>query len=164
MKCLLVSLASLSLLVSPALAAPPTVGMAVVDPKEQPVGTVTAVEGESFVTVRTDKHEVRLPVASFANQDGKLYLALGQAELNAKVEADKALIAASLQPGKPVQGLNGQVLGTIESSDATGVVIKLPSGKTAKIPSNGVSGRVEGPAVVGVTSEQLEAQLGGTGK
>ena len=159
MKRLLASFATLSLLAAPTLAAPIAVGTPVVDTKEQPVGTVAAVEGESVVTVRTDKHDVRLPVASFANQDGKLYLALSQAELNAKYETDQAAIAASLEIGKPVKGTNGTVLGTVESKDEAGVVIKLVSGKTIKVPSNGIAGGVDG-AVVGITAEQLEAQLG----
>ena len=160
MKRLLVTFATLSLLAAPAMAAPPfTVGTAVVDVNGAPVGVISATEGDTIVTVRTDKHDVRLPVASFTNQDGKLYFALNQADLNAKYESDQAAITASLQPGKPVKGMNGQVLGMIESSDATGIVIKLSSGRTAKIPSSGVAGSVDG-AVVGVTAEQLEAQLG----
>lgn len=164
MKRLLVPFVTFSLISASALAAPPyTVGTAVLDARSGPVGTVAATEGDTVVVVRTDKYDVRLPVTSFKAQNGKLYIALTQAELNAKHEADQAAIAASLLPGRPVQGLGGTVLGTIESFDSTGVVIKLANGKVIKIPSNGIAGRAVGPAVAGVTAEQLEAQLKAAG-
>ena len=162
MRRLLVPFATLSFIAAPAFAAEPyVVGAQVYDPQGGAVGTISATEGDTVVTVRTDKHDVRLPVASFTHQDGKLYIALTQPALNAKYESDQAAITASLLPGQPVKGLNGQVLGTIESSDATGVVIVLASGKKAKIPASGIAGGVGG-AVVGVTAEQLEAQLAAT--
>ncbi len=160
---LLVPFVSLSLLAAPALAAPPyAVGTAVVDTKGGAVGTISATEGDTIVKVRTDKHDIRLPVTSFAKDpsSGKLLLALTQAELNAKYEADMAAAAASLEVGKPVKGLNGQVLGTIESIDANQVQLKLASGQSVQFPRSGIAGGVDG-AVAGITLEQLQAQLKG---
>lgn len=161
---LLVPFGVISLLSAPALAAPPyAVGTAVVDTKGASVGTIAATEGDTIVTVRTDKHDIRLPVSSFAKDPntGKLLLALSQAELNAKFEADQAAVAASLEVGKPVKGLNGQVLGTIEAIDDKEVQMKLPTGQTVKFPRSGIAGASDG-AVVGITAEQLEAQIKGT--
>ena len=163
MKRLIVPFLSLSLLAAPALAAPPyTVGAVVLDTKGDPVGTIAATEGDTVVTVRTDKHDIRLPVASFAVESGKLYIALSRPELNAKFEADQAAIAASLEVGKPVKGMNGATLGTIESIDDKEVLLKLTSGKSVRVPREGIAGGVDG-AVAGITAEQLEAQLKASG-
>jgi preprotein translocase subunit YajC len=159
MKHLFVPFAFLSLVSAPALAAPPhAVGTPVLDTKGNPVGIISATEGDAIVRVRTDRHEIRLPVGSFTAQDGKLYLALTQAELNAKYEADMAAVADSLEVGKPVKGLNGALLGTIEAIDDKEVLLKLTSGQSVKLPRNGIAGAVDG-ATAGITLDQLQAQL-----
>ena len=160
---LLLPLASLSLIAAPVLAAGPhAVGTAVVDTQGNPVGIISAAHGDAVVVVRTDKHDIALPVASFTAQHGKVYLGLTRAQLNAQYEASLAASAASLQVGKPVKGLNGAVLGTIESIDDQEVQLKLESGQSVKMPRSGVAGGVDG-ATAGITLEQLKAQLGVSG-
>jgi hypothetical protein len=157
---LFVALASASLaLASPAFAQAGgfTVGAQVVDSSGNPVGTVTAVNGD-VVTVKTDKLDANLGKASFASQDGKLYIGMTQAELNALVEKDKAAAEASLAVGAPVNGTAGTEVGTIEAIDAEFVTLKLTSGKSIRIPRSGIVGSANG-AVIGLTAAELEAQV-----
>lgn len=154
---LFVALASASLaLAGPAFAQAGgfTVGAQVLDSSGNPVGTVTAVNGD-VVTVKTDKLEANLGKASFANQDGKLYIGLTQAQLNETVEKDKAAAEASLAVGAAVKDSAGAAAGTIESIDAEFVTLKLPSGKSVRIPRAGIAGSSSG-AVVGLAVAELE--------
>jgi hypothetical protein len=155
---LLVALASVSLaLAGPAFAQAGgfTVGAQVLDSSGNPVGTVTAVNGD-VVTVKTDKLEANLGKASFADQDGKLYIGLTQAQLNETVEKDKAAAEASLTVGAAVKDSAGAAAGTIESIDAEFVTLKLPSGKSVRIPRSGIAGSASG-AVVGLAVADLES-------
>ena len=138
-----------------------TVGAQVLDSSGNPVGTVTAVNGD-VVTVKTDKLEANLGKASFASQDGKLYVGMTQAELNALIEKDKAAAEASLAVGSPVKGTGGAQVGTFEAIDAEFVTLKLTSGKSVRIPRSGIAGSAQG-AVVGLTVADLEAQTSGDG-
>ena len=67
--------------------------MQVSDPKGGVVGTVKSVQGDNLL-ISTGTHEVLLPKASFAAQDGKLYFAMTQAELNAEIEKSTATAGA----------------------------------------------------------------------
>lgn len=131
------------------------VGTEVLDPSGNPVGTVTAVNGD-VVTIKTDKVEAPLGKASFAQQDGKLYIGNTQAELNALIEQTNAAAAASLAVGAPVKDSAGTAVGTIEAIDAEFVTLKLASGKSIRIPRNGIAGSADG-AVVGLTAADLES-------
>jgi len=153
--------------VSLALAAPLTPALAqaaggfvagtqVTDAKGGPVGTVTAVNGD-VVTIKTDKYETNLSKSSFAQSDGKLLLGMTQAELNAAIEKDKAAAEASLAVGAPVKDSAGVAVGTIGAIDADFVTIKLASGKSVRLPRNGIAGSANG-AVIGVAAADLEAQ------
>ena len=64
----------------------PTVGAAVTDAQGGAVGTITAVDG-STVTLRTDRHEVALPVTSFTVTEDAVLVGVTQAQLNAQVDA-----------------------------------------------------------------------------
>ena len=136
------------------------VGTIVTDAKGGPVGTVTAVNGD-VVTVHTDKLDANLAKASFTPNEGKLLVGMTQAELNAVVEKDQAAAAASLAVGAEIKGTGGAVLGTIDAIDTEFVTIKLASGNKVRIPRAGVVGSATG-AVVGLTAEQLEAQVSAT--
>ncbi|HYC95954.1 MAG TPA: hypothetical protein VEB39_09690 [Sphingomicrobium sp.] len=156
---LFVAFASASLaLASPAFAQAGgfTVGAQVLDSSGNPVGTISAINGD-VVTVKTDKVEANLGKASFAQQDGKLYIGNTQAELNALVEQANAAAAASLVVGAPVKDSAGAAAGTIEAIDAEFVTLKLASGKSVRLPRNGIAGSASG-AVIGVTVADLEAQ------
>ena len=131
-----------------------TVGAEVLDSSGNPVGTVTAVQGD-VVTVKTDKLDANLGKGSFANQDGKLYIGMTQAELNATVEKDKAAAEASLAVGAAVKDSAGADAGTIEAIDAEFVTLKLASGKSVRIPRSGIAGSANG-AVIGLTAADLE--------
>jgi preprotein translocase subunit YajC len=155
---LFVALATASLaLASPAFAQAGsgfTVGAQVLDGSGNPVGTITAVNGD-VVTVKTDKVDANLGTASFAQQDGKIYIGMTQAELNAAVEKDHAAAEASLAVGAEVKDSAGASAGTIEAIDAEFVTIKLASGKSVRIPRTGIAGSANG-AVIGLLVADLE--------
>ncbi|QDP20329.1 hypothetical protein [Sphingomonas xanthus] len=157
-----VTLASLSLaFAAPAFAqAGFAVGTPVTDVKGGAVGTVTAINGD-VVTVRTDKHEANLGRDSFTPHEGKLLFSMTQAELNAAVEKDKAAAEASLVAGATVNGRAGTPVGTIDSIDSEFVTVKLASGKLVRLPRTGIAGSPNG-AVIGLTADQLEAQVSAT--
>ena len=161
---LFVALASAALAAaSPAIAQSGgfAVGSQVLDSSGNPVGTITAVAGD-VVTVKTDKLDANLGKGSFAQQDGKLYIGMTQAELNAAVEKDQAAAEASLAVGAPVKGSGGAEVGTIEAIDTEFVTLKLSSGKSVRLPRNGIAGSSAG-AVIGITAADLEASAGGNG-
>lgn len=135
-----------------------TVGMQVTDAKGGPVGTVTAIQGDN-IKVKTDKLDALLPKASFAVSDGKLLIGMTQAELDAAIEKSLAAADASVKAGATVNGPNGAAVGTIDSVTADGVAIKLLSGKMVQVPRTGVRGNADGTVTIGVTADELEAQL-----
>lgn len=137
------------------------VGMQVVDTKGGPVGSVEALKGDNIL-IKTDKHEALLPKSSFAVSDGKLYFAMTQAELDAEIEKHLAAAQASVASGASVKGLSGAELGKIDSVTSDSVVIALTSGKKVEINKTGVRGNPDGTVTVGLTAEQLEAQVGKT--
>ena len=154
---LLAALASAALLAaSPAFAQADSfaVGAEVLDGSGNAVGTVTAVNGD-VVTVKTDKLDANLGKGSFAQQDGKLYVGMTQAELNATVEKENAAAEASLAVGAAVKDSAGASAGTIEAIDAEFVTLKLASGKSVRLPRNGIAGSSAG-AVIGLTAAELE--------
>ena len=121
--------------------------MPVVDAKGGAVGTVTGVTGD-LVVVKTDRHEVSLPKASFTVDQGKLLFGMTQAELNAATEKSLADAAAALVVGAPVKGTDGATVGTIDAIDAEFATIKLASGKLVRIPRSGLGASADG-AVIG---------------
>jgi preprotein translocase subunit YajC len=135
------------------------VGTVVTDAKGGAVGTVTAVNGD-IVTVHTNKLDANLSKSSFTPSEGKLLVGLTQAELNAAGGKDTAAADASLAVGAEVKGSGGATLGTIDAIDTEFVTIKLASGNKVRIPRSGISGAATG-AVIGLTVEQLEAQVTG---
>ncbi len=157
---LLIALASATLaLAGPAYAQANgfVVGAQVLDSSGNPVGTVSAVDGE-VVTVKTDRLDAALGKGSFAQQDGKLYVGMTQAELNSFVEAEQAKAEASLAVGATFKDSAGAEAGTIEAIDAEFVTLKLASGKSVRIPRAGIAGSSTG-AVVGLTAADLEAAV-----
>jgi preprotein translocase subunit YajC len=128
-------------------------GMAVVDPGGGTVGTVTAVNTDTLL-VKTDKHEVRLPLASFTAHEGQLLFAMTAEQLNAETERLLAEAAAAVAPGAQVYGSDGTLAGTIESIDTELVTIKLASGNMVRLPRSGVGGSDKG-AVLGMTTARI---------
>jgi hypothetical protein len=136
-------------------------GMAVVDPDGGTVGTVTAVNTDTLL-VKTDRHEVLIPLASFTAHEGKLLFAMTAEQLNAATEESMAQAAAAVAPGADVYGSDGTLAGTIDSIDTELVTIKLASGDMVRLPRSGVGGSDKG-AVLGMTTAritQLAAEAG----
>ena len=136
-----------------------SVGMQIVDPTGAPVGTVTALSGNNL-QVKTDKHEVMLPKASFRLGTGKLHFAMTQAQLNAEIEKSVAAAEASVTAGATVKGLQGTEIGKIDSVTDTDVVIALTSGSKIQVARKGVRGNADGSVTVGLTADQLKATAG----
>jgi preprotein translocase subunit YajC len=128
-------------------------GMQVVDPSGGAVGTVTAVKGDNLI-LKTDKHEVQLPLASFTADQGNLLFGMTAAQLNAETEKAMAAAAAAVAVGAQVYGSEGTLVGQIEAIDTEYVTIKLTSGTSVRLPRAGVGGSANG-AVLGITAEQL---------
>ena len=142
-------------LAQPALAQGPSVGAQVRDTKGGEVGTITKVDGQ-FVIVKTDRHEVRLPVSSFTAHEGAFLMAMTRDQLNAEVEKTLASASANLAAGASVTGSQGGLVGTIDSLDAEFVTVKLTSGKLVRLPRKSVAPGPNG-AVIGMSVAELEA-------
>lgn len=159
------AIATAPLALAPAVAATAaevTPGMQVIDPSGSPVGTVTAVKGENLI-LKTDKHELHLPLTSFTASEGKLLFGMTAAEINAEADKQLAEAAAAITVGAQVYGSDGSLAGQIEAVEAEFVTVKLANGATVRLPRSGLTGSANG-AVLGVTTEQLiqlAAQSGG---
>lgn len=139
--------------------APITAGMQIVDVKGGMVGTVTAID-PTTVTLKTDRHEAKLPRSSFTLDQGKLLFGMTQAELNAAIDTEIAKANAALVPGANVKSSDGIAVGTIASIDTENATITLTSGGKVTVPRSGISGTADG-AIIGVTAAQLKAQIAG---
>jgi preprotein translocase subunit YajC len=128
--------------------------MQIVDTAGGRVGTVTAIQGDNL-TVKTDKHEIALPKASFTVNNGKLLFAMTQAQLDTQIEASLAAAKAAVAAGSTVKGVGGEPIGTIESVADGKVTIVLESGRKLVLPQVGVRGNTDGTATVGYTSGQI---------
>ena len=137
-------------------------GMTVVDPSGGTVGTVTGVKADALV-LKTDRHEVQIPLTSFTAHEGKLLFGMTAAELNAETEKSMADAAAAVTVGASVYGSDGSLAGTIDALDDQLVTIKLTGGESVRLPRSGVAGGANG-ATLGVTTAQLNelaSQAGG---
>ena len=142
---------------APALAQTLAPGAAIVDTKGQPVGTVVAVNGD-VATVRTDRHELRMPLSSIRVDKTNGVVAMTQAELNAGVDQAIAKMAAAIAPGATIYDPAGGIVGTIGAVEADLVTVRLPSTREVRLPRNSFSmGRLG--LLVGTTAAQMEAQL-----
>ena len=128
-------------------------GMQVVDPSGGKVGQVIGVNGANLI-LKTDKHEVQLPMTSVTASEGKLLFGMTAAQLDAATEQAMAAASAAVAPGASVYGSDGTLAGTIEEIDDALVKIKLANGQSVRIPRNGVSGSDKG-AVMGITTAKL---------
>jgi preprotein translocase subunit YajC len=128
-------------------------GMQVVDPAGGAVGTVTSVTADNLV-LKTDKHELALPLSSFTASEGKLLFGMTAAELNAEADKQLAAAQAAVAVGAQVYGSDGTLAGQIEAIDTEFVTIKLSGGEIVRLPRSGVGGSDKG-AVVGITTAEL---------
>jgi preprotein translocase subunit YajC len=130
-------------------------GAVVRDTSGGEVGTVTRVDGQ-YLIVKTDRHEVKLPVSSFTPAEGGLLFGMTRAQLNAEVDKTLAAASAKIAPGAAIAGAAGAKLGTIEAVDAQFVTVKLASGASVRIPRASVAPAPDG-AVTSLTAAELEA-------
>jgi len=147
-----------------ALAAPAaaqSVGMQVVDTAGAPVGTVTTIQGDNL-QVKTDKHEVLVPKASFTLNEGKLLFGLTQAQFNAKIEESTAASAKAIAAGATVNGTAGSAVGKIEAVEGANVTVSLTSGKRIQLPATALRGNADGTVTIGYTAEQLDTLVNGS--
>ena len=158
MRLIVGTIAAIGLAVSAPVAAQ-SVGMQVVDTAGAPVGTVTAIQGANL-QVKTDKHEALLPKSSFSVSDGKLLFGMTQAQLDAEIEKNLSAANAAIVAGATVKGLQGTQIGTIDSVADGKVTIALPSGKKIAVAQDGVRGNPDGTVTVGLSADQLDAQVG----
>ncbi len=131
-------------------------GAQVKDTQGGDVGTVTQVDGQ-FVILKTDKHEVRLPVSSFTAHQGHFIMAMTRDQLNAEVEKTKATASAKLAPGAAVTSTAGGNVGTIEAVEGEFVTLKLPNGKLVRLPRAAIAASANGGVVDASVVTQLEA-------
>jgi hypothetical protein len=137
-------------------------GMQVVDTSGGVVGTVKSVQGD-YILVDTGSHEAMLPKASFTPTEGKLLFGMTKAQLDAEIEKSAAAANAAIKPGATVKGLNGAAVGTIDTVDAQNATLKLSSGQSVAVPLSGLRGNPDGTVLIGLTAEQLQAQVGASG-
>jgi hypothetical protein len=140
-------------------AAAVTAGAVVKDTKGGEVGTILKVEGDQLV-LKTDKHEVPLPVSSFTATDTGALFGMTRDQLNAEVDKAKAAAEAQIVAGATVKGPTGAEVGKIEAVDSQFVTLKLPSGATVRAPRTAFAGGPAGP-VTSLTTDQLEAAAKG---
>ena len=130
------------------------VGATVTDPAGGTVGTIIAIDGANL-TLRTDKHEVPLPVSSFTATDSAVLFGMTQADLNAAVEAAEARAQAAFAVGAVVRDRNNAVLGPVQALDGETVTIRLSNG-LVRLPRNALAAGRDG-LVTGATLAELQA-------
>ena len=132
------------------------VGATVTDPQGGQVGTITAIEGQQLV-LRTDKHEVRLPVASFTATDNAVLFALSRDQLNAQVDQALAQAQQAIAVGAILRDRAGIVVGPVEATDAETITVRLGE-RQIRLPRTAVAPAPNG-LVTGATLAELQASL-----
>jgi len=157
-KFLAASAVSAALLLSTAPAAAQSVqaGATVTDPQGGEVGTVVRVEGDHLV-LRTDRHEVLLPVASFTPTDETVLFGMTRAELNASVDQALAQAQQSIAVGTMVYDRDGAPIGPVEETDAETITVKLGEAPI-RVPRSGIAPAPNGVRI-GATVAELRAQI-----
>jgi hypothetical protein len=149
-----IALPALLLAAAPAAAQSLGAGMEVKDTEGGTVGTIVRVDGDNVV-LRTDRHEVLLPAASFAVNEQGAFFGLTREALNADVDRLQAEAEASVRVGAEVRGRDGTALGSITELDGEFVTIDLGD-RLVRLPRSAVGASPDGP-VVGTTRAELVA-------
>lgn len=132
-------------------------GASVTDPQGGEVGTVTAVQGDNVI-LRTDRHEVALPSASFTAHNGGYLFGMTRDELNAAVDQQRAAAEQAVTQGALVRDTAGEPVGTIVELDAGFATVDLGADARVRLPRSALAATPQGP-VVGVTAAELRAQV-----
>jgi preprotein translocase subunit YajC len=131
------------------------VGATVNDTEGGEVGTITRVDGD-FVILRTDRHEVRLPVASFTAHNGGYVMAMTRQQVNEAVERELANQGPVATVGAIVRDPAGGEVGTITEADDAHATVRLASDRLVRLPVSAFARGPNGP-VIGMTAAELEA-------
>lgn len=136
-----------------------TAGAQVKDTQGGVVGTVASVNGGTVV-VKTGKHEIGLPAASFAKADNGYVIAMTQVQLDTAYEQAMAQSEALVKVGATVHGTDGAALATISELDDQFATLQL-SGTESKVrlARSALAPTPQGP-MIGLTADQLKAQVG----
>ena len=151
---------------SSATATAPTVGATVFDTSGAPIGTITSI-ASGAVTIDTGAHKVPVPTASVGPGAKGLVMGMTKAQLDAAYEQASAQattqMRAKLVPGTAVSSLNGTAtIGTIKSADNQFVTLTTGKGDV-KLPVGGFSTDAQGKVIVGMTADQFNAAVSGSG-
>ena len=142
---------------APAAAETLRVGATVTDPQGGQVGTITAVDSQ-YVTLTTDRHQARLPVASFTPTETALLFGLTRDQLNGQLDLAIAQAQQAITVGAVVHDSAGAVIGPIAAADNETVTVTFGE-QPVRFPRAAIAPGSSG-LVVGVTVADLQAQIG----
>lgn len=132
------------------------VGATVTDPQGGQVGEITAIDGDHLM-LRTDRHQVRLPVASFTATDTAVLFGLTRDQLNAQVDQALSQAQLAIAVGAILHDRNGAVVGPVEATDAETITVRLGE-QQIRLPRTAVAPAPNG-LVTGATLAELQASL-----
>ena len=151
-----ISAALLAATASPALAQSALrPGAVVTGPQGGEVGTITSVDGE-FVVLRTDRHEVRLPVASFTATADAILFGVTREQLNSDLDRMKAEAQQAIAVGATVRDRDGALIGPVEATDSETLTVRLGE-QLIRLPRTAVAPGSDG-LVIGATVAELQAE------
>lgn len=133
------------------------VGATVTDAQGGEVGTITAVDGQ-FVTLRTDRHEARLPASSMTATDNAVLFGMTRDQLNTQIDQMMAQAQQAVAVGAVVHDRNGAVVGPVETVGEQNVTVKLGE-QLIQLPRSAVAPGQHG-LIIGATLADIQAQLG----
>ena len=131
-----------------------TPGAVVTDTQGGEVGTIASVDGDHAV-LRTDRHEVRLPVASFRVTADSVLFGVTREQLNSDIDRMKAEAQRAIVVGAVVRDRDGAVVGPVQETDAETLVVRAGE-QLIRLPRSAVAPGPEG-LVVGTTLADLQA-------
>ena len=153
------ALAAALLFATPASAETLRVGATVTDPQGGQVGTITAVDSQ-YVTIRTDRHETRVPATSFTATEEAVLFGLTRDQLNGQIDQALAAAQQAIAVGTVVRDPQGATIGPVEALYAETVTVRFGE-RQVRFPRAALAPGQDG-LVVGVTVADLQAQVAGT--
>lgn len=126
-----------------------TAGATVYGPSGEAAGTVESING-TVVVLSTGTNKLNIPADRIGAGDKGPVIGLERAQLDAIAEQGKAKAAAqlqaALQPGAPVRGNTGMVLGSVKEIDAESNMVTLTAeaGGEVRVPASGFTADANG--------------------